>query len=211
MRLAKRMAWQASLALALLISLVTLARADETTFCLTCTEPARSYSCKVKTPDANPGPRALRLYCIVRTARDGGHNSCRASTSPRESCKGKKKTYTYKGPAIPKSVQSQAEKLFGRNQPKPEKAEKKEEPSETDTLVGLTTRAVKSSREGLSGAGSGVRDATRGTTERVGNAARNTYRCVTSLFRDCWSSDEDDPDAGAGQEADRLGASTEPQ
>jgi len=208
---AKCMAWQGVFALALAILNVSPVQADEALFCLTCTEPARSYSCKVKTPDANPGRRALRLYCIVRTAKEGGHDTCRASLSAVQDCKGKLKTYTYKGPAIPKGLQSKAEKLLGKTKSKQNKSKDKDDSEKSDTLVGITSQAVKSSREGLSGAGSGVRDATRGTTKRVGNAARTTYRCVTSFFRDCWSSDEDEKEGDGGQQDDRLGASTEPQ
>jgi hypothetical protein len=77
-------------------------------------------------------------------------------------------------------------------------------------VVKLTKRAVKSSRKGLSNAGSGVRGATQGTSKRVGsavrgagagvgNAARTTYNCITSLFRDCWSSGETEAEQGMQQ------------
>jgi len=180
------------------------ANAADTTFCVTCTEPNKTYTCTVDTPEAYPGTRALRLYCMVRTAKDGNHKTCGAKLSAASACNGAPKTYTYKGPAIPSALQSKAEKFLKKGQSEPDAAGDNGD-DKPDTVVKMTTRAVKSSRKGLSSAGSGVRNATRGTTQRVGsavrgagagvgNAAKTTYNCITSLFRDCWSSDEAEPE-----------------
>jgi len=182
----------------------TSADASETTFCVTCTEPAKTYTCTVDTPEAFPGTRALRLYCMVRTAKDGNHKTCGAKLSAASACSGVPKTYTYKGPAIPTALQSKAEKFLKKSQTGPDETGDSDD-DKPDTVVKLTTRAVKSSRKGLSSAGSGVRNVTRGTTQRVGgavrgagagvgNAAKTTYNCITSLFRDCWPSDEAEPE-----------------
>lgn len=200
----RRIALLGALGLAVAITAGASANAGEMTFCVTCTEPTQTYTCNVKTPEADPGARALRLYCIVRTAKEGSHKTCGASLSAASACEGTPKTFTYKGPAIPLALQSKAEKFLKKNQSQGDAAEDGDG-DKPDTLVKMTTRAVKSSRQGLSSAGSGVRNATRGTTKRVGSAvrgagqgvgaaARSSYKCVTSLFRDCWSSDETEPD-----------------
>ena len=205
----RRIALLGALGFAAATTVGASAHAGDTTFCVTCTEPSLTYTCNVKTPEAYPGVRALRLYCIVRTAKEGNHKTCGASLSTASTCKGTPKTYMYKGPAIPSALQSKAEKFLKKGQSKADAAEDggKDKP---DTLVKMTTRAVKSSREGLSSAGGGVREATRGTTKRVGGAvrgasqgvgtaARTTYNCITSLFRDCWSSEEAEDDQQAVQ------------
>jgi hypothetical protein len=200
----RRIALLSGLGFALAITPDAAANAGDTTFCVTCTEPAQTYTCTVKTPEAYPGARALRLYCMVRTAKDGNHKTCGAKLSAASACSGAPKTYTYKGPAIPSALQSKAEKFLKKSQTGADAAGDSDD-DKPDTVVKMTTRAVKSSREGLSTAGSGVRDATRGTTKRVGsavrgagagvgNAAKTTYNCITSLFRDCWSSDEAEPE-----------------
>ena len=200
----RRIALLGALGLAVAITAGASANAGETTFCVTCTEPAQTYTCNVKTPEADPGARALRLYCIVRTAKEGNHKTCGASLSTASTCEGTPKTFTYKGPAIPLALQSKAEKFLKKNRSQGNAAEDGDD-DKPDTVVKLTTRAVKSSRKGLSNAGSGVRDATRGTTKRVGGAvrgagrgvgaaAKSTYKCMTSLFRDCWSSADAEPD-----------------
>lgn len=205
----RRIAFRGALGIGLAVAAGAHAHAGETTFCVTCTEPAQTYTCTVKTPEADPGARALRLYCIVRTAKEGSHKACGVRLSSASTCKGTPKTFTYKGPAIPSALQSRAEKFLKKAEPKADAAEDGDD-DKPDTLVKMTTRAVKSSRKGLSGAGGGVREATRGTTKRVGGAvrgagqgvgaaAKTTYNCITSLFRDCWSSDETEGDQQAVQ------------
>ena len=53
------------------------ASAEEATYCLTCTGPDQTYLCRVSAGGAKPSD-ALKLYCVIRTAKEGNHASCSA-------------------------------------------------------------------------------------------------------------------------------------
>src|SRR5262245_26306175 len=65
---------------------VNPATAGEAAYCLTCTNPDQSYICRVTGQGVSQND-VFRLYCIVRTARRGGHESC-AATAGSENCNG---------------------------------------------------------------------------------------------------------------------------
>lgn len=142
----------------------TNASAAQTDFCVTCSSPEQSYLCRVDTPRANPGDEALRLYCIIRTAKDGGHRSCAVSRTPAKACVGQLKTYSYNGPAIPSSMQSairryREKKELRQQAPVQTSPEQKKGPPET--LIEMTGRA-----------GGAVKNATGGTGRAIGNAGK---------------------------------------
>jgi len=201
----------------------TVSRADDETYCITCQNPERVYACTVETPRKNPGEKALRLYCIGRIAVDGGHKSCGAARYVAATCKGTGKRYTYKGPDISPALQTAIEKRLRKNKDKAAGATPPTPPAEEpkqDTLVDLTSRTLKSTREGagkavggaIRGTGRVVGGAAKGTGRAVGGAARSTgravsgaarstgravggaakytYNCMFSFFRNCSGSDE---------------------
>jgi len=157
------------------------ASAGQTDFCVTCSSPERSYLCRVDTPQANPGDEALRLYCIIRTAKDGGHRSCAVSRTPAKVCTGQLKTYSYNGPAIPSSMQSairhyrenRNKKDVREQTPAPvqispeQKPEQKKGPPET--LIEMTGRA-----------GHAVKDATGNTGRAIGNIGKKAGKTVSN-------------------------------
>jgi hypothetical protein len=200
-----------------------VSRADDSTYCITCQNPDRVYACKVQTPKKNPGEKALRLYCIGRLAVEGGHKSCGSARYDAKTCKGKLKRYTYKGPEISPALQSAIEKRLQKKNNAAQSANQKTAPDEApkqDTLVDLTSRTLKSTREGAGKAvggairgtgrvvggaakgtgravggaarstGQAVGGAIRSTGQAVGGAAKYTYNCVFSFFRNCSGSDE---------------------
>lgn len=176
------------------------AHAQTKDFCVVCSDPQQTYLCRVATGRANPPGEALQLYCMVRTAKDGGHKSCAIARNPASACAaGLIKTYSYDGPALPKAVRESRERRRQNADPNktppvpsliPEMP--KQKGGEPDTLVEMTTKtgkkigrlgkkATKTVGKTARGAGQIARDA--GST--VGRAARFTYDCITSLFRDC--------------------------
>ena len=73
--------------------------AGDASYCVTCKNPDQTYVCRVTGEDATPSD-ALKLYCVIRTAKEGNHASCSAQRSDA-GCHGIEKVYAYDGPAIP--------------------------------------------------------------------------------------------------------------
>src|SRR5262245_28929460 len=81
-----------------------LAHAGEVTYCVRCNGPDHTYLCKVVGEGSRPND-ALKLYCIIRTAKEGNHASCKAKRD-LEGCVGDAKVYSYEGPTIPADIAS---------------------------------------------------------------------------------------------------------
>ena len=144
----------AVLALALLV-FAPSALAGEIAYCVTCKNPDQTYVCKVAGEGSWPKD-AVKLYCSIRTAKEGKHASCSAQRDAGV-CNGVEKVYSYDGPAIPPDIADdpRVKKLMGkmaRNQaafdkPKNEAPQTKSEAPQT--MVELTGRAFSASRQTL--------------------------------------------------------------
>jgi hypothetical protein len=228
---ASRLSSAAPFAAAMLFCAPPGAEAGDT-YCVTCKGPDQIYLCRV---NGDVRSDAAKLYCVVRTAKEGGHASCGAREATA-ACNGVEKVYSYDGPAIPDGLAEdpRVKKVLGRIE-KDQKAFDKED--EHKSLVEVTGQAVSASRRGwrnMRASITGRNEANRlpapsssppgsslpshsaqqdplpemadGTPalplsaahaetvapppERkrgVGSIARNTYRCVRSLFRHCRS------------------------
>ena len=75
------------------------AEAGDAAYCVTCKGPDQTYLCRVTGEEVNRSD-AVKLYCVVRTAKEGGHASCGARDADA-GCNGVEKTYSYNGPGIP--------------------------------------------------------------------------------------------------------------
>lgn len=207
----------------------TSALAKAPTYCVTCKNPDQVYRCKVK----GVGDRAsdaVKLFCIIRTAKAGNHASCKAKRGGQD-CDGIAKVYNYDGPAIPAEIANdpRVQDLVEKLARKQGNAEKPTESTPPKTVVELGGRAVDASRKGLKNARSAIGGSPEAkdpvplkapappaaasapaeaapetaTTEpalsedadqpnrvqragsAVGGFARKSYRCMTSLFRNC--------------------------
>jgi hypothetical protein len=140
------------------------AKAGEVTYCVTCTGPDHSYFCKVVGEGSRPND-ALKLYCIIRTAKEGNHASCKAKRDV-EGCAGDTKVYSYDGPTLPADIASdpRAKKSMGRLAREQQKFDKPKGEG-PQTLVELTGRAMSSSRKGLRNA----REAITGPKDEASN------------------------------------------
>jgi hypothetical protein len=122
------------------------ALAEEARYCVTCTNPDQTYICRVTAGGSKPSD-ALKLYCVIRTAREGHHASC--SAVRRAACDGIEKVYSYEGP-MPEDLASDPRVNNVR-----ERIEQERKAFDTpsgdgpDTLVKLTGRAVSASRQRL--------------------------------------------------------------
>src|SRR4029077_12439872 len=136
--------------------------AGEVAYCVTCTGPDQTYLCKVVGEGSRPND-ALKLYCIIRTAKEGNHASCKAKRD-LEGCVGQAKVYSYEGPSLPAEIANdpRAKKIMGKLAREQKKFEKPKGEG-PQTLVELTGRALGSSRRGLRNA----REAITGSNEET--------------------------------------------
>ena len=191
----------AALAACFLAAAAEPAFSGDASYCVTCKSPDQTYLCRVTAGGAKPSD-AFKLYCVMRTAKEGNHASCSAARSP--SCNGIEKVYSYDGP-VPEDIASDVRKARERIQQE-QKAFEKPKSEGPDTLVELTGRArerLRNARGALRGASepdeplpaepltpnetapiSADAATTADSGERPG-LARRSYRCVMSLFRNC--------------------------
>lgn len=183
-------------------------------YCVTCKDPDQTYICQVDSGQATPTDEGMRLFCIIRTSKDGGHRTCAVNTNSIAGCSGTVRTYSFKAPEIPQDVRE----TMRRHRETPDTNQDPQglppqKGGEPETLIDLTGRAVGASREGIKNSGEAVGgaarvtkktvgkaargmgkaagkvgQATKKTGSAVGNAAKTAYDCLTSLFKDCGSS-----------------------
>jgi hypothetical protein len=187
--------------------------ADDAAYCVHCTGPDQTYVCKVEAGGGKAND-ALKLYCVVRTAKEGHHASCSAErNSP--SCIGVEKVYSYDGP-MPEDLAAapRVKKLTDKIEDAQKSFDKpKGDGNAPKTLVELGGRAVNASRQGwrsargVLGGSSGDQTLPAGEplTVEEQNAAvaaqaappnpsleashpnrmQRAYHCMMSLFRHC--------------------------
>ena len=99
---------------------------------------------------------ALKLYCVIRTAKEGNHASCSAERGT-PACNGVEKTYSYDGPLIPPDLAAdpRVKRLMDKAD-QDQQSFAKPKGAAPKTLVELTGRAVTASRKGWRNARSAV-------------------------------------------------------
>lgn len=173
----------ASLALGLALGLGAFvappALAEGVAYCVTCKKPRQTYVCRV-TGEGSRLTDALKLYCIVRLAKEGKHASCRAKRRVAD-CDGIERTYSYHGPAIPDRLEDdpRVQKLM-RKAAREQEAFEKPDGEAPQTLVDLTGRAVGASRKGWRN----MRDAIKGDPDEPGLPGEDTDRSTAAPDRD---------------------------
>jgi hypothetical protein len=219
-------------AVALALCGLPAASAGETSYCVTCQGPNQTYLCRVTGEEVSQSD-AVKLYCVVRTAKEGGHASCGARNGGA-GCNGIEKVYSYDGPGIPEGLAEdpRVKKFVGRIEKDQKAFDKKDKPK---SLVEITGQALSASRRGwrnMRASIGGHDEANQSSAPSspapshsaaqeplppmpdgtpslpssampagtaapppehkrgVGSFARNTYRCVRSLFRRCGSEAE---------------------
>ncbi len=144
----------APLAGAALIAFAPFARAGHVDYCVTCKNPDETYRCRV-TGGGKPSD-ALKLYCVIRMAKEGHHSSC-AAEAATPSCVGLVKVYNYDGPTVPQELTS--DPRVRELKQKVEKNQREFEQPQGNapkSLFELGGRAVNASKKGLRNAGSAI-------------------------------------------------------
>ncbi len=141
---------------ALATCLATSAYAGEASYCVTCTGPDQVYRCRVTGEGSKPSD-ALKLYCVIRTAKEGHHTSCSAENAT-SACAGPEKVYAYDGPDIDQIAQDPRVKTLMKRVEHDNQAfdKPKAQGQAPQTMVELTGRALSVSRQGLRNARSAL-------------------------------------------------------
>jgi len=150
-------------------ALWTTGGARAQSICIVCEDPHAVYSCAAQDPTSlkTSDPR-LQVACVAELAKAGGHGSCSASRRQTgAACEGPLRTIAVgDAPAVPPPAAA-------ASAPAPQgQAEAKQ--GTPSTVEELAKRTAQSSKEQLKKAGDGV-----------SGAAKKTWNCVTSLFKDC--------------------------
>jgi hypothetical protein len=161
------MSWHVCVAfsgtLALAAGLAASAQAEEAIYCVTCTGPDQVYRCKV-TGEGSKASDAMKLYCVIRTAKEGHHASCSAENAT-PACGGIDKVYSYNGPSLPDDIaQDPRVKSLMKRVEENNRAFDKPKGEGPQTMVELTGRAFSASRQGLRNARSAL-TGSRGETQ----------------------------------------------
>jgi hypothetical protein len=191
---------------------IPAALAGEAAYCVHCTGPDQTYVCKVSAGGGKPSD-ALKLYCVIRTAKDGHHAACSAERVTSD-CNGVEKVYSYDGP-LPEDLAAdpRVKKLTKKIEEQEDAFDKPKSDSKAPkTLVELGGRAVNASKQrwrGTFGGGSSSDAALPGDSSLAAeeqntalaaqsapvpppevshpNRVQRAYRCMMSFFRNCSS------------------------
>jgi hypothetical protein len=136
----------AAFAACLLILATQSAYASEATYCVTCKNPEQTYLCRVNAGGAKPSD-ALKLYCIMRLAKEGEHGTCSAERGA-SGCYGVEKAYSYEGPLPEDFTADRRVRKFTDKLEQDRKVFEESEGDQPKSLVELGGRAVNASRQG---------------------------------------------------------------
>ena len=135
---------------------VSPALAADADYCVTCKNPDQTYRCRVQGVGSRPSD-ALKLYCVIRTAKEGNHASCKAAAAS-DACGGLVKVYNYEGPALPSGLTAdpRVRELKQRVEQDRRTFDKPDQGGAPKTLFELDGRAVDASAKGLRNARSAL-------------------------------------------------------
>ncbi len=153
--------------------------------CVTCLDPDAQYSCSLAPTEAGEtglglSGAALKVRCIREIAETYGHQSCKVGDTPITACAG---TVHMISPQPTGSDTSPGPRPANTATPpaNPSPADGNDAPPKT--VVEMAKRTAGETQEQLEKSG-----------KVVERAARQTWRCVTSLFTACDAKSEDNTD-----------------
>jgi hypothetical protein len=155
---------------AVVCALVGRAAAQE--YCVACTEPPAVYRCVID--GARPGgSQPLQMLCITAMAKEGQHATCGVKGGTVFDCNGpvKRVPWTaYNTPQEPVSPPPAAPK--DPNQP-------------PETVEEMAKQANKKTVEQIQKTNENIKQQAQSLGEKVGDATKKTWRCISSLFTRC--------------------------
>jgi len=176
--------------------------------CITCAGPDAVYRCASDSFEgASATDARLQLLCITQLAKSGRHASCAADRRNLHACEGELRVLA---PDVPGAapMEAAAPPDSAPQAPPPAKSDVAAVPENATTTIEKTTPAppdgppatveemaretAQKSGENLDKAGKAVTDTAKAAGDQigkagdaVGTAAKKTWDCVTSLFKEC--------------------------
>ncbi len=193
---------QLGLAICLLCASSLSARAES--YCVACYGPDAVYRCVVAdAPDGAPPDPRHQIQCIKQIAKSDGHARCSVERFTAAGCDGALRVINPSQAAIPLTppppnaatapapVNAPGNPPAGGPEPLAQPAvDGPAEPPKTVEELAKTT--VDSTKKGLDKLGTSVKTTTEkagekigGVGDAIGNAAKKSWDCVTSLFSNC--------------------------
>ena len=144
-------------------------------FCITCTAPDAHYLCRMDTPSANARDLRLQLLCISQLAEIGSHATCSIDNPRPQTCNGVLRVVE-----APQDITAPPAAVA---QPAPAPAEPAKAATETVITkeVSEPTTPAPASNPAPAKTG-GVMEQ---TGSAISQAAKKTWKCLSTLFGDC--------------------------
>ena len=145
-------------------------------FCITCTTPDAHYLCRMDSPSANPRDLRLQLLCISQLAEIGSHGSCSIDNPRPQICNGVLR--------VVEAPQDMIAPPTAAAQPAPAPvAQPAEAAAETVvTKEGADPKPPAPPSNPALAKASGVLEK---TGSAISQAAKKTWKCLSTLFGDC--------------------------
>ena len=159
------------------------ARAAE--YCVSCSGPDATYRCKIEgTPDGSGEDPRAQLLCIRQLAESGAHESCSVARTASYPCPGD--LWVIAGPVgeiVPPPAT--AEPAASPAAPAPPADGNPDGQPDPQAPPKTVKEGLKKAGETISGTAEKAGEQIGNAGSAVGNAAKKTWNCLTSLFSDC--------------------------
>jgi hypothetical protein len=164
-------------------------------YCVSCSEPKALYRCVID--GAQPqGGQPLQMLCVTAMAKAGGHATCSVKRGTVFDCDGPVKRVPWSAmnappaaaPVPPPPAPAAAEQplaLPAGAQAEPAVATKPDAQEPPQTVVEMAKRANQQTADQMKKAGENITQGAKSMGDAVGNAAKKTLDCMTSLFTRC--------------------------
>lgn len=145
-------------------------------YCVACTEPAAVYRCVVD--GARPGgSQPLQMLCATAMAKEGGHATCGVKGGTVFDCNGPVKRVPWAAHNLaPKepSVETKAAPVPPKDPNQP-----------PQTVEEMAKQANQKTVEQIKKTNENIKQGVQSLGEKVGDATKKTWRCISSLFTRC--------------------------
>lgn len=177
-----------------ILGATTSVRAES--YCVACFSPDAIYRCVIAnaSESALPDPRN-QVQCIKQLAKSGSHARCSVERFSTTGCNGPERIISPSTAALPLTPPPPAEgqETSPGADAEPLPQEDVQTPAgPPQTVEELAKTTVESTKKGLGEVGSSVKSTTEKAGEKIedagsaiGNAAKKSWHCLTSLFSDC--------------------------
>lgn len=192
-----------ALCLGPLLLLLAAAPAAGEGYCVACFGPDAVYRCLIDgRPENAPPDPGLQIQCIKTLAMEGKHARCSVERFSTAGCNGPVRTIAADPAGVPPAPEAMPAPKAETGVPRPagtapadppaEEAETANDAGPPRTVEELAKSTAASTKKSLDGVSETVKDTTKKAGEQIegagsalGNAAKKSWNCLTSLFSDC--------------------------